>query len=134
MSEEVNIPPAEARAPRPAMQAMLRGWRKRCPNCGGGPLFSGYLKVRPTCASCSQELFHHKADDLPAWATILIVGHVVVGGMVTAELSWSPPAWLQWTVWPVVALLMTLWLLPRLKGAVVGLQWAWGMHGFGDRD
>jgi len=134
VSEEVNLLSAEVRVHRPAMQAMLRGWRKRCPNCGGGPLYSGYLKVRPTCASCSQELHHHKADDLPAWATILIVGHVVVGGMVATELSWSPPAWLHWTVWPVVALLMTLSLLPCLKGVVVGLQWAWGMHGFGGRD
>lgn len=111
---------------------MLRGWRRCCPNCGGGPLFAGYLKVRRSCASCGEELFHHRADDMPAWATILIVGKTVVLAMLTVETTWSPPAWMHWAAWPTVALLLTLLLLPRIKGAIVGMQWAMQMHGFGE--
>ena len=120
---------------RPAVPSMLRGWRRRCPNCGGGPMYDSYLKVRRSCASCGEELHHHRADDMPAWATILIVGHIVVAAMVSAEMMWNPPLWVHWTAWPVLALLMSLWLLPRLKGVIVALQWAWQMHGFsgGDR-
>jgi len=54
--------------------AMLRGWKRRCPNCGTGPLFKGYLAVRDDCAVCGQELHHHRADDGPAYLTILVVG------------------------------------------------------------
>ncbi|MEM1162820.1 MAG: DUF983 domain-containing protein [Pseudomonadota bacterium] len=119
---------------RPVATAMLRGWGQRCPNCGGGPLFESYLKVRDTCAACGEELHHHRADDMPAWATILIVGHVIIGGMVTAETMWSLPLWVHWTLWPVLALISSLWLLPRIKGAVVGMQWAWMMHGFSRKE
>ncbi len=115
---------------RKIVPAMLRGWRRRCPSCGGGPLFTGYSTVRPTCAACGEELHHHRADDLPAWATILIVGHVLVSGILTVEMRWEPPLWVHWSLWPALTLLMVLWLLPRIKGAVVGWQWAARLHGF----
>ena len=113
-------------------RALLRGWRRRCPNCGGGPMMESYLKVRRSCAACGQALHHHKADDMPAWATIIIVGHIVVGGMFSVATNWDLPMWIHWTVWPVLALALTLLILPRLKGMVVGMQWAWRMHGFED--
>lgn len=93
-----------------------------------------YLKVRRNCASCGEVLSHHRADDMPAWATILVVGHVLVVGLVTTELMWSPPIWMHWAVWPTVTILLSLWLLPRVKGMVVAMQWALKMHGFGDAD
>lgn len=114
------------------MRAILRGWRRRCPNCGGGPMMVGYLKVRRSCASCSEHLHHHRADDLPAYAVIIIVGKVLVAALVAVELAWAPPVWMHWAVWPALALLLSLLLLPRIKGAVVGMQWALGMHGFGE--
>lgn len=117
-------------ADRPLGRALLRGWRRRCPNCGGGPMMDGYLKVRDTCASCGEELHHHRADDLPAWATILIVGHVLAFLLLTVESSLRPPMWVHWTIWPALVVAMSLWLLPRIKGAVVGMQWSWRMHGF----
>ena len=95
-------------------------------------MMDGYLKVRRNCAACGQPLHHHKADDMPAWATIIIVGHLVVGGMFAVERTWSPPVWIHWTIWPVLALALTLLILPRLKGMIVGMQWAWRMHGFED--
>ena len=62
---------------RPVKQAMARGWRRRCPNCGNGPLLSGYLKVADHCPVCEQEFRHQRADDGPAYLTILIVGHLM---------------------------------------------------------
>lgn len=71
---------------------------------------------------------------MPAWATILIVGKLVIFAFVTVEMAWSPPVWMHWAAWPTVTLMLTLLLLPRIKGAIVGFQWAARMHGFGDSD
>ncbi len=130
MRYEPEIQPSVQAAPRPLWQALLRGWRRRCPNCGGGPVYNGYLKVRPACAACGQPLHHHRADDMPAWATILIVGHIVVAGLVSLEVGWAPPIWVHWAIWPALTLGLCLWLLPRIKGMVIAMQWALGMHGF----
>lgn len=134
MKHDVKITPADALGPRSLRASLVRGWRRRCPNCGGGPLFDGYVTVRRNCASCGEDLHHHRADDMPAWATILIVGHVIVAAMLVVELTWSPPIWIHWTIWPALTLLAALLLLPRIKGMIVGMQWALGMHGFGRSD
>ena len=68
-------------AERLVKPAMARGWRRRCPHCGSGPMMRGYLAVRDSCAVCNEELHHHRADDGPAYLTILIVGHVLAVGM-----------------------------------------------------
>jgi len=125
---------ATASGERALLPALQRGWRQRCPNCGGGPLMSGYLKIRQSCASCGEELHHHRADDMPAWATILLVGHVLVGGMLTTEINFAPPLWVHWAIWPALTLGLTMWLLPRIKGMIVALQWAKRLHGFGGRE
>lgn len=134
MQKHVEVEATVADDNRPIGRSMLRGWRRRCPCCGGGPLLQGYLTVRRTCASCGEELFHHRADDMPAYATILVVGKTVVLAMLSVEIAWAPPIWMHWAAWPTVALLLTLLLLPRIKGAIVGMQWAMRMHGFGDDD
>ena len=118
---------------RPLVPALLRGWRRRCPNCGGGPLFSGYLTSRESCAACGEEFHHHRADDLPAWITIMIVGHILAFLLIAVETAFNPPLWVHWALWPTLILGLTLWFLPRVKGAAIALQWAWRMHGF-DRD
>ncbi|MGV6850410.1 MAG: DUF983 domain-containing protein, partial [Marinibacterium sp.] len=64
-------------AERPLWPALARGWRRRCPNCGSGALLDGYLSVAPTCNVCREELHHQRADDGPAYLTILIVGHLM---------------------------------------------------------
>ena len=124
----------EEPAPRPVRPALWRGWRGRCPNCGGGGLFSAYLKVRDRCVACDEELFHHRADDMPTWLTIIIVGHIVALLTVTVHQVFGPPLWVHWSIFPALALFLALFLLPRMKGAVVGLQWANRMHGFGGED
>ena len=126
-------PESGAAGERPLGPALLRGWRRRCPGCGGGPMMQGYLTVRASCAACGEELHHHRADDAPAWATILVVGHVVVSLLLFVENNVAPPLWVHWAVWPVLTLAMSIWLLPRIKGAIVAMQWALRMHGFEDR-
>ncbi len=95
-------------------------------------MMSSYLTVRPSCASCGEAFHHHRADDAPAWATILIVGHVLVSMLLFVETRFAPPLWMHWAIWPALTLGMTIWLLPRIKGMIVAMQWALRMHGFDD--
>jgi uncharacterized protein (DUF983 family) len=114
------------------MRAILHGFRLRCPACGAGRLFGRYLKVNEACPGCGEAMHHHRADDAPPYFTILVVGHVVVGAILPIERALMPPLWLHAAVWLPLAVAMSLWLLPRIKGAIVGLQWALYMHGFGE--
>ena len=117
---------------RPVWPAVRRGLLRRCPNCGEGRLFEGYLKVTDSCPACGEVLSHHRADDGPAYLTILIVGHLVTVMMHFLWVSFRPDPLVFATLLTVAAVGLSLWLLPRLKGAIVGYQWAHRMHGFGD--
>lgn len=119
-----------SRPARDVKRSMLRGLLGRCPNCGSGALYSGYLKVIDRCPSCGEELHHHRADDAPPYFTILIVGHIIVGAVLSVERAFSPPTWVHLAIWLPMTLMLSLLLLPRFKGALVGLQWALYMHGF----
>ena len=133
MTQTLELAP-ETVTDRPLWPAMGRGWRRFCPSCGGGPIFDSYLKVRHSCASCGEELFHHRADDIPTWAVLMIVCNLMGVGLLFVEFLFSPPIWVHWALWPALMLPLTLWLLPRVKGSVVGLQWSQRMHGFGGQD
>ncbi|MDG1431228.1 MAG: DUF983 domain-containing protein [Paracoccaceae bacterium] len=110
--------------------AIARGWRRKCPNCGSGPMFSGYLKVRNECQVCEQELHHHRADDGPAYLTILIVGHIIAPLMHFIFVTFRPEPLVMFSVLAVGCVALSLYLLPRLKGVVVAIQWSRRMHGF----
>ena len=116
---------------RPTGQAVLRGFRRTCPNCGKGHLFQGYLKVVDTCGTCGEELKHHRADDGPAYLTILVVGHLMAPFIHVVFVRFRPEPLEMATLFVTVCVALSLWLLPRLKGVVVGIQWAKRMHGFG---
>jgi uncharacterized protein (DUF983 family) len=116
---------------RQTKPALMRGLRRRCPNCGEGLLFDGYLKVADQCPVCSEELHHHRADDGPAYLTILIVAHIVGFMLHIAFVHLRPEPLVLATVLTIVCVVMSLYLLPRLKGMIVGIQWARRMHGFG---
>lgn len=111
-------------------KAMWRGFRGKCPNCGEGHLFGRFLKVAPGCDHCGEELFHQRADDFPAYLVMVVVGHLVVPAILAVETAYAPPEWLQLAVWLPVTLFASLALLQPTKGAIVGLQWQLGMHGF----
>ncbi|MEL7544283.1 MAG: DUF983 domain-containing protein [Pseudomonadota bacterium] len=117
-------------AQRDTLQAMWRGARGRCPACGEGNLFRAWLKVADRCDTCGTELHHHRADDAPAYFTIFIVGHLVIGPLLWTEIAYQPSYWVHFTVWPTLTVLLSIFFLPRIKGALVGLQWAQRMHGF----
>lgn len=121
-------------AKRPLLQSMLRGFRGRCPNCGEGKLFAGFVKPVDACAVCGEEMHHQRADDLPAYLNIVIVGHVVVGAFTMAEVMFDLPGWAHMAIWGTVLIVMSLALMQPIKGAVIGLQWANHMHGFGGED
>ena len=117
--------------PRDVWGSLKRGLLGRCPHCGKGKIFRAYLKVNDRCPACGEELFHHRADDAPPYFPILIVGHVVGAAMLTVEeIAPDAPIWLHMLVWPSLTLVMSLALLPMIKGALVAYQWALRMHGF----
>ena len=117
----------EEREVRPAL---WRGWRKCCPNCGSGPLMKGYLTVRDKCTVCGQELHHQRADDGPAYLTILIVGHLMAPSIIWAFTTFRPDPLVLASVFTIGCVSLSLYLLPRIKGAIVGLQWAKALYGF----
>ena len=128
MSESLAV--TEFADERPLKPAMLRGWRRHCPSCGSGPLFSGYLKVRASCPVCGEALHHHRADDGPAYLTILIVGHLMAPSFLIVFTKFRPEPLTLAAIFSVGTVALSLYLLPRIKGALIGLQWAKRMHGF----
>ncbi len=131
MTDTVQITRPEAAEERLTKPAMLRGLRRRCPHCGEGMLFSGYLKVADRCPVCGEELFHHRADDGPAYLTILIVGHLMAPLILIVFEKFRPEPLVLFTIFAVGCVALSLYLLPRLKGMIVGIQWAKRMNGFG---
>jgi uncharacterized protein (DUF983 family) len=116
---------------RPIGRSIWRGFRCRCPACGIGALFDGYVTVVPACPVCGADMTPQRADDLPAYLTIVAVGHVIVTGMLAMEKAWHPEIWVHLTLWLPLTLGLAITLLRPIKGAVIGLQWGARMHGFG---
>jgi uncharacterized protein (DUF983 family) len=111
--------------------ALLRGATCRCPNCGDGPLFRKFLKVKDNCDVCGEALHHHRADDMPAYIVMSIVGHIVIGMLLWVETNFAPDVWVHIALWVPLTLALSLGLLQPVKGAIVAMQWQLGMHGFG---
>lgn len=119
---------------RPTGLAMRRGAAGRCPACGEGKLFGGYLATERECSACGEELHYHRADDLPAYLNIFVTGHVVIGAMMLV-MDWNLlPLWALTGGTAAIAVTVAVLLMRPLKGAVVGAQWAMRMHGFGGHD
>jgi uncharacterized protein (DUF983 family) len=117
---------------RDLWSSLRRGFCGRCSRCGEGKLFRAFLKVDNRCPACGLDFTPHRADDLPAYLVIAIVGHIVVPTALLIETDYSPPVGLQLAIYLPLTALMSLALLQPVKGAVVGLQWALRMHGFDD--
>ena len=115
---------------RDVWTAMKRGFRGRCPRCGQGKLFRAFLKCDGNCAVCDLDFTPHRADDLPAYLVIIIVGHIVVPTALWIETDYSPPVWLQLSIYLPFTFFASLALLQPVKGAVIGLQWALRIGGF----
>jgi len=100
----------------------LAGLKCRCPNCGRGPLFDGYLKVRATCSACGFDLARADSGDGPAVFVVLICGAVACFGLLFTEVSLHLPVWLELLIWIPVAVLLCLAALRPFKGVLVALQ------------
>ena len=110
--------------PRPFTTGLARGLKHRCPQCGEGKLYKGYLKVEPTCAACGHDLSAYRADDGPAYFTILLIGHLLIAPILLFPVIWEASPWI---VVPVSLTLLTtvvLAVLPRIKGAFIGGLWS----------
>lgn len=109
---------------RPFAASMRRGFKGKCPACGASPLFWAYLKVEPVCHGCGHDLARYPADDGPAYFTILLVGHLLIAPLLLLPIIWqaSPYYTVPATLIPLAVL--TLVLLPRVKGTFIGLLYA----------
>lgn len=102
---------------------LCSGLAGRCPRCGEGPLFDGYLTVTGKCSSCGLGFSGHDAGDGPAVFAIFILGFGVVGLAVLLEWLAGPPLWVHALIWTVVTLGGTLALLRPLKGLTIAAQY-----------
>lgn len=126
-----DTPPEHDLPPRSTWLSMSRGFRCRCPNCGKGRLFSKFARCVDQCDVCGEDLYHQRADDFPAYINIFVVGHITVAGFVIVERFTDWSAWAHLALWVPVTIIMAIALLQPIKGAVIGLQWAHYLHGFG---
>jgi uncharacterized protein (DUF983 family) len=110
-------------------QAVGRGMRNRCPVCGQGRVFQGYLKVVPECEVCQAPLGQLRADDAPPYFVIFITGHLLIPPVLWVEKAYQPPMWLHMAVWLPLFALACLLLLRLVKGATVGWMTRLGFTG-----
>ncbi len=104
------------------IEFIKRGFSKKCPVCGRSPIFIKYVKTFSKCKNCGTKLSNYKSDDGPAYITILIIGHLIIPIILLIEKHYSPALLIQMTFWPILTILLCLWLLPRIKGAFIGIQ------------
>ena len=114
---------------RPIARSIRRGAFGRCPRCGRGRLFGAYLKPAGSCGHCGETYGDMRTDDAAPWLTILVVGHMVGPLIAVSERSFQPAMWLQVSIFIPATLILTLLLLPRAKGALLGLMWALRLRG-----
>ena len=104
-----------------AFETFWRGLRRLCPRCGQGRLFAGYLSVREACETCQMPFEPLRSDDAPPYFTLLIVGHVVVGLYMLLWRLIPLPEWGQALIWCSLTLVLSLTLLPFVKGGVMAV-------------
>jgi uncharacterized protein (DUF983 family) len=106
--------------PQPPVATGLAG---RCPRCGEGRLFVGFLKIAPACSACGLDFRFADSADGPAFFIITAVGFVVAGLALMVEIAWSPPLYVHFLVWPLLVLVLAIPMLRPLKGVLVALQY-----------
>jgi uncharacterized protein (DUF983 family) len=115
-----------ATAKRSVWDGLLRGLRRKCPNCGNGALFAGYLAVKPTCADCGHDNGRYRADDGPAYVTVLLIGHVLIAPALVFPVIWQADPMIVVPIALSTVTAATLAALACVKGGWIGLMWANG--------
>lgn len=108
----------------PSLRYMLRGLRERCPACGKGPLFAGYLKQAPACSACGAATGEIAAEDGPPWLTVLMLGPLLAALTFISARQENWPLWMRLAGLGAFAILAVLVMLPRVKGGLIGVLWA----------
>jgi uncharacterized protein (DUF983 family) len=120
--EPDRLPSTDA-LPLPTLgTAIGRGLRGRCPMCGKGRIFNGFLKVVANCSACAAPLGLARADDAPPYFTILLVGHIVIPLLFVVDRSEQLPLWMMSAIFLPLTLALTLGLIRPIKGGTVGLM------------
>lgn len=119
---------------RPLWRSIRRGLLNTCPACGSSRLFRTFLKPVDACAACNTDFTAQRADDLPPYIVIVIVGHVLLTAYMLTEDFLPRSLWVQFFVWVPLTVLVSVAIIQPVKGGVIGLQWALRMHGFGGVD
>lgn len=114
---------SEDTAAYPPVDPVRAGMRGRCPRCGEGRLFDGYLTLRPRCSNCGLDFAFADAGDGPAVFVILLIGIIVCALALWTEVSWNPPLWVHFLLWVPLTLVLCLPLLRLLKGVMIALQY-----------
>jgi uncharacterized protein (DUF983 family) len=135
MPDDLSSERASPIAPRPTAQrsppyllvGLRRGITRKCPACGVGQLFSGYLAVRPICPACWNDNEQYPSDDFAPYVTIFLVLHLMIPILIVADRSWQMSIGLEMAVAIPIFLISTLLLLPFAKGGVIGFAWAFGV-------
>lgn len=111
---------------------MMRGLKRRCPQCGRGSAFKGYLTQIDICPVCQENIGKIRADDGPAWLTILLVGHLMAPFMVSGMKDLSLGYWGLTGLWCGIAMVLILCFLPLMKGLFIATIWRLKAHGADD--
>jgi uncharacterized protein (DUF983 family) len=124
MTDEAVSTATQKPAAHPVVTGLKRGLAHRCPACGEGRLYRAYLKADDSCEACGHALSAYRADDGPAYLTILLIGHLVVAPLLLFPFiwQWSAAVVLPLTLIPLALLILAV--LPRIKGAFIGVLWA----------
>jgi uncharacterized protein (DUF983 family) len=101
-----------------------RGLVCRCPNCGKGRLYNGFLTPVTQCEVCGNDNMIYPSDDLPPYLTVLLVGHIIVGLLLWVNLNFTLSIALQMFIWLPATALLSLALMQPIKGAAIGICWA----------
>ena len=103
-------------------QTMLRGLACKCPRCGRGKLFAGFLTLKPECDACGLDYGFMDSGDGPAVFVIMIAGAIVVASALIVEVKYQPPFWVHAALWLPLTLAVTLWPLRAIKSLLIALQ------------
>ncbi|MBR0902119.1 DUF983 domain-containing protein [Bradyrhizobium liaoningense] len=104
------------------MQSALRGLACRCPRCGEGKLYAGFLTLAPRCDRCDLDYAFIDTGDGPAIFIIMLAGAIVVGCALVVEVKYQPPFWLHAVLWLPLILATTLLPLRAMKSLLIALQ------------
>jgi uncharacterized protein (DUF983 family) len=107
----------------PPVSPVSAGFRARCPRCGTGRLFNGYIATAKSCGNCRLDYAFIDSVDGPVPFVIMLIGFIVVGLALWADVSFSPPLWLHFIIWIPLAIILSLFALRWVKGILIALQY-----------